>query len=87
MLMSVNIQREIGGSLANLFQTVSDTVRQRQQFRRRVHALTSMGRASAYVLVALPFVTAAHSRWSTARISHRCSKPQSAGSSWPSCSC
>ncbi len=27
VLMSVTIQREIGGSLAELFQTVSDTVR------------------------------------------------------------
>ena len=59
VLMSVTIQREIGGSLAELFQTVSDTVRERQQFRRKVHALTAMGRASAYVLIALPFVTAA----------------------------
>ena len=59
VLMSVTIQREVGGSLADLFQTVSDTVRERQQFRRKVRALTAMGRASAYVLVALPFVTAA----------------------------
>lgn len=58
VLMSVMIQREIGGSLADLFQTVSDTVRSRQQFRRRVHALTAMGRASAYVLVGLPLITA-----------------------------
>jgi tight adherence protein B len=57
VLMSVTIQREIGGSLADLFQTVSDTVRQRQQFRRKVRALTSMGRATAYLLVALPFLT------------------------------
>jgi len=59
VLMSVTIQREIGGSLADLFQTVSDTVRQRQQFRRKVRALTAMGRASAYLLVALPFITGA----------------------------
>jgi tight adherence protein B len=58
VLMSVTIQREIGGSLAELFQTVSDTVRQRQHFRRKVRALTAMGRASAYVLVALPIITA-----------------------------
>jgi tight adherence protein B len=58
VVMSVTIQREIGGSLAELFQTVSDTVRSRQQFRRKVSALTAMGRASAYVLVAMPFITA-----------------------------
>ena len=54
--MSVGIQREVGGSLAELFQTVSETVRERQQFRRKVHALTAMGRTSAYILVALPFI-------------------------------
>ena len=58
VLMSVTIQREIGGSLSELFHTISDTVRSRQQFRRKVHALTAMGRASAYLLIALPFVTA-----------------------------
>jgi tight adherence protein B len=58
VLMSVTIQRQVGGSLGDLFQTVSDTVRERQQFRRKVHALTAMGRASALLLLALPFVTA-----------------------------
>ena len=58
VVMSVTIQREVGGSLAVLFQTVSDTIRARQQFRRKVSALTAMGRASAYVLVALPLITA-----------------------------
>jgi len=55
VLMSVAIQREVGGSLADLFHTVSETVRERQQFRRRVRALTAMGRMSAYILIALPF--------------------------------
>ena len=58
VLMSVAIQREIGGSLAALFQTVSDAVRERQQFRRKVKAITSTGRSSAYILLALPFFTA-----------------------------
>ena len=58
VLMSVSIQREIGGSLAVLFQTISDAVRERQQFRRRVRAITATGRSSAYVLLALPFFTA-----------------------------
>jgi tight adherence protein B len=57
--MSVSIQRQVGGSLGELFQMVSDTVRARQHFRRKVHALTAMGRASAYLLLALPFVTGA----------------------------
>jgi tight adherence protein B len=37
---------------------VADTVRQRQQFARKIRSLTAMGRASAYVLVGLPFFIA-----------------------------
>jgi tight adherence protein B len=56
VLMSVAIQREVGGSLADLFALVSETVRERQHFRRKVRALTAMGRTSAQILVAIPFV-------------------------------
>jgi tight adherence protein B len=54
--MSVNIQRQIGGSLSELLDQVAETVRARQQFRRKVKALTSMGRMSAYTLVGMPFL-------------------------------
>jgi tight adherence protein B len=55
VINAVTIQRQIGGSLAGLFDMVADTVRQRQQFARKVQGLTAMGRMSAYVLVGLPF--------------------------------
>ena len=58
VINAVTIQRQIGGSLAGLFDMVADTVRQRQQFARKVKGLTAMGRMSAYVLVALPFFIA-----------------------------
>jgi tight adherence protein B len=51
---TVNIQRTVGGSLADILQMVGDTVRNRQQFRKKVKALTSMGQMSAYVLLAMP---------------------------------
>jgi tight adherence protein B len=54
VLTAVSIQRQVGGSLAGLFETVSDTVRQRQQFARKLRSLTAMGRASAAVLMAIP---------------------------------
>jgi tight adherence protein B len=59
VINAVTIQRQIGGSLAGLFDMVADTVRQRQQFGRKVKGLTAMGRMSAYVLVGLPFFIAA----------------------------
>jgi tight adherence protein B len=56
VMSAVTIQRQVGGSLAGLFDMVADTVRQRQQFHRKIRGLTAMGRMSAYVLVGLPFV-------------------------------
>jgi len=58
VITAVTIQRQVGGSLASLFDMVADTVRQRQQFARKIKGLTAMGRASAYVLIGLPFFIA-----------------------------
>jgi tight adherence protein B len=58
VINAVTIQRQVGGSLASLFDMVAETVRSRQQFTRRIRALTAMGRLSAYVLVGLPFFLA-----------------------------
>jgi tight adherence protein B len=55
-ITAVTIQRQVGGSLASLFDTVSETVRQRQQFARKIRSLTAMGRMSAYTLIGLPFL-------------------------------
>jgi tight adherence protein B len=57
-ITAVTIQRQVGGSLASLFDMVADTVRQRQQFARKIRALTAMGRMSAYTLIAVPFFIA-----------------------------
>lgn len=58
VITAVTIQRQVGGSLAGLFDMVADTVRDRQQFARKIRSLTAMGRMSAYVLVGLPFFIA-----------------------------
>jgi tight adherence protein B len=57
-ITAVTIQRQIGGSLASLFDMVADTVRQRQQFARKIRSLTAMGRMSAYTLIGVPFFMA-----------------------------
>jgi tight adherence protein B len=56
---AINVQAQAGGSLATLFDTLSETVRERQRHTRKVRALTSMGRLSATVLICLPFGLAA----------------------------
>jgi tight adherence protein B len=58
IVTAVNVQTQVGGSLAGLFDMVADTVRQRQQFQRKIKSLTAMGRMSAYVLIGLPFFMA-----------------------------
>jgi len=58
-MTAVTIQRQVGGSLASLFDMVADTVRQRQQFARKIRSLTAMGRMSAYTLMGIPFFMAA----------------------------
>ena len=58
VITAVTIQRQVGGSLAGIFDMVAETVRNRQQFARKIKGLTAMGRASAYVLIALPFFVA-----------------------------
>lgn len=59
VITAVTIQRQVGGSLAGIFDMVADTVRQRQQFQRKIRGLTAMGRMSAWVLMGIPFFLAA----------------------------
>jgi tight adherence protein B len=58
VITAVTIQRQVGGSLAGLFDMVAEAVRNRQQFARKIKSLTAMGRMSAYVLIGLPFFIA-----------------------------
>jgi tight adherence protein B len=59
VLTAITIQRQVGGSLAALFETVVETVQRRHQFRRKLRSLTAMGRASAWVVGIMPFAMAA----------------------------
>jgi tight adherence protein B len=56
VVLAINIQRQVGGNLAQLLQTVADTLREREQVRRQIKVLSAEGKLSAYILVALPFV-------------------------------
>ncbi|MEI5673701.1 MULTISPECIES: type II secretion system F family protein [unclassified Nocardioides] len=53
-VMAVRIQREVGGNLAELLDTVAATMREREYVRRQVNALAAEGKLSAIVLAALP---------------------------------
>ncbi|HEY5890549.1 MAG TPA: type II secretion system F family protein, partial [Acidimicrobiia bacterium] len=55
-VMAIEIQREVGGNLAEVLQTVANTMLQRNRLRGEIKALTAEGRLSAIILGALPFV-------------------------------
>lgn len=59
VIQAIEIHREVGGDLAEVLDTVAGTIRERNQIRRQIKALSAEGRFSAYVLLALPFVVAA----------------------------
>jgi tight adherence protein B len=54
VVMAINIQRQVGGNLAELLDTVAGTIREREYMRRQVAALAAEGKLSAYVLGGLP---------------------------------
>jgi tight adherence protein B len=57
-VLAVNIQREVGGNLAEILDNVADTLRERATIRRQIRVLTSEGRLSAWVLALLPVAIA-----------------------------
>ncbi len=54
VVMAINIQRQVGGNLAELLNTVAGTMREREYMRRQVAALAAEGKLSAMVLGGLP---------------------------------
>ncbi|HET9657846.1 MAG TPA: type II secretion system F family protein [Kineosporiaceae bacterium] len=60
VVMAIRVQREVGGNLAELLNTVADTLRERERLRRQVRALSSEGRLSGWILGLLPVVFATY---------------------------
>lgn len=54
VVMAIRIQRQVGGNLAELLETVAGTLREREYMRRQVASLSAEGRLSAWVLGGLP---------------------------------
>ncbi len=54
VVTAVLIQQQVGGDLARILDTISETIQDRIRMRREVHTLTAQGRISGWVLAALP---------------------------------
>lgn len=53
---AIAIHRMVGGNLADVLDTVGETIRERGKIRRQVKALAAEGKLSAYILSGLPVV-------------------------------
>jgi tight adherence protein B len=60
VVLAVNIQRQAGGNLAVLLETVGNTLRERDQVRRQIKVLAAEGKLSATILTVLPFLLAGY---------------------------
>ena len=55
-VVSLSVQQETGGNLAETLANLSDILRRRKQMRLKIKAMSSEAKASAMILGALPFV-------------------------------
>jgi tight adherence protein B len=53
-VMAINLQRQVGGNLAEVLATVAQTIRERSALKRQVRALSAEGRLSCAILTVLP---------------------------------
>lgn len=54
VVAGIEISRDVGSDLATTLDTVAETVRERENLRGQISALTAEGRLSAYVMLVLP---------------------------------
>lgn len=54
VITAVNIQREVGGNLAEVLDTISFTIRERVRIKGEIRTLTAQGRISGWIISLLP---------------------------------
>lgn len=59
LVVSLSVQRETGGNLAETLENLETVLRRRRQMKLKVRAMASEARASAAIVGSLPFITAA----------------------------
>lgn len=55
-VISLSVQRETGGNLAETLENLADVLRKRRQTKLKIKALSSEAKASALIIGALPFI-------------------------------
>jgi tight adherence protein B len=56
VVVSTNIARQLGGNMAEMFETISATIRERFRLEGKIDALTSQGKLQGWVVAAMPAI-------------------------------
>ena len=59
MITAINVQREVGGNLAEVLESISFTIRERIRIQGEIRALTAQSRISGYMVAMVPLLLAA----------------------------
>jgi len=58
MITAINVQREVGGNLAEVLESISYTIRERIRIKGEIRALTAQSRISGYMVAVVPVLLA-----------------------------
>jgi tight adherence protein B len=56
VVTATNISRQLGGNMAEMFETLSATIRERFRLEGKIDALTSQGKLQGWVVAAMPVI-------------------------------
>jgi len=58
LITAINVQREVGGNLAEVLDSISHTIRERVRIKGEMKSLTAQSRVSGYMVSAIPVILA-----------------------------
>lgn len=56
VVVSTNIARQLGGNMAEMFETISTVIRERFRLEGKIDALTSQGKLQGWIVAAMPAI-------------------------------
>lgn len=56
VVVATNVSRQLGGNMAEMFETLSNVIRERFRLEGKIDALTSQGRLQGWIVAAMPLV-------------------------------
>jgi tight adherence protein B len=58
MVIAIGIHRRVGGNLAEVLESIAETIRERVKIKGDIKTLTTQARTSGYIITGLPVILA-----------------------------